>query len=312
MNVMEEYLAFDIGGSYIKYGVVQGDGKVLSRGKRKTNSHLGSEYLVRELCQIADETMARGHISGIAVSTTGVVDVKQGMIQTEISSWINGYNGTRLRQLLGQRTRLNVEIENDVNCMALGEHWLGAARGYQNVVCMAIGTGIGGALLIDGELYRGSRNMAMEIGRMPIAHSHLEDLASVRALTYEYAKLANIPSQDVDGLLVAQKEREGDRYATEAFEQMCYYLAHGVAMLTSALTPDALILGGAITNDSELLDSRLKKHLKEMLDSTLWESLNLQYAKLGKDASLVGAVRHYQLMSHQRKKEGTAHGEAVC
>ncbi len=312
MIKMEEYLAFDIGGSYIKYGVVQADGKVLSRGKSKTNSHLGSEYLVREICQIADETVTKHHLSGIAVSTTGVVDVEQGMIQTEISSWINGYNGTRLRQLLSQRTRLNVEIENDVNCMALGEHWLGAAKGYPNVVCMAIGTGIGGALLIDGELYRGSRNMAMEIGRMPIAHSHLEDLASVRALTYEYAKLSNIPSQDVDGLLVAQREREGDHYAAEAFEQMCYYLAQGIAMLTTTLTPDALILGGAIASDNELLDGRLKKHLKEMLDKTMWENLNLQYAKLGKDASLVGAVRHYQLMRHQRGKEAESHGEAVC
>lgn len=308
---MEKYLAFDVGGSYIKHGVVQGNGTVLSRGKSKTNSHLGSEYLLRQLCQIAEDAMAREQFSGIAVSTTGVVDVEQGAIQSEICSWINGYTGTRLRQLLSQRTGLNVEIENDVNCMALGEHWIGAAKGCRNVVCMAIGTGIGGALLIDGELYRGSSNMAMEVGRMPIGHSHLEDLASVRALIYEYAKLSNIPSQEVDGVLVARKVREGDRYAQEALEQMCYYLAHGVAVLTSAFTPDILVLGGGITNDGDLLDGLLKKYLKELLDDALWESLNLQYAKLGRDVGLVGAARHYQIMCRRRKGEGS-YGEAVC
>ena len=308
---MEKYLAFDVGGSYIKYGVVQGNGTVLSRGKSRTNSHLGSEHLLQQLCQIGERAMAREQFNGIAISTTGVVDAEQGVIQSEISSWIGGYNGTRLRQLLGQRTGLNVEIENDVNCMALGEHWLGAAKGFRNLVCMAIGTGIGGALLIDGELYRGSLNMAMEVGRMPVAHSHLEDLASVRALIYEYAKLSNIPTLDVDGLLVAQKVREGDRYAQEALEQMCYYLAHGVAVLTSTFTPDVLVLGGGITNDGDLLDSRLKRYLKEVLDNALWESLNLQYAKLGGDVGLVGAVRHYQLMTRQRKEEGD-YGKAVC
>lgn len=300
---MKEYLAFDVGGSYIKYGVVRGDGTILFRKKSRTNSHLGSEHLVGELCRITDETMRDFALDGIAISTTGVVDVEQGSIQTEICSWINGYNGTKLRELLQQRTGLEVEIENDVNCMALGEQWLGAAKGHRNVVCIAIGTGIGGALLVDGELYRGSRNMAMEVGRMPVGRSHLEDLASVRALVYEYAKLANIPSQEVDGLLVAQREREGDRYAAEAFEQMCYYLAQGIAALTCALTPDVLILGGAITSDRELLDGRIRKYLKEMLDRALWESLDIQYAKLGKDVSLVGAVRHHQLMSRRRREQ---------
>jgi len=309
---MEQYLAFDIGGSYIKYGIVRSDGTILSRGKRKTNSHLGTSYLIQELFAIADEEMEQHRLSGIAVSTTGVIDAEHGVIQNEICSWIGGYNGTNLRQLLEEHTGLGAEVENDVNCLALGEHWLGAARGYQNVVCMAIGTGIGGALLIDGELYRGSRNMAMEIGRMPVSHSHLEDLASVRALSYEYAKLANIPSQEVDGLVVARKEREGDGFAARAFGQMCYYLAQGVAALTSALTPDVFVLGGAITADRELIDRRLRGNLKEMLDRALWESLNLQYAMLGNDAGLIGAVRHYQIMRERRGRREICHGKAVC
>ncbi len=80
---MEKYLAFDVGGSYIKYGVVQENGTVLSRGKSKTNSHLGSEHLLQQLCQIGERAMAREQFNGIAISTTGVVDVKQGAIRSE-------------------------------------------------------------------------------------------------------------------------------------------------------------------------------------------------------------------------------------
>lgn len=309
---MEQYLAFDVGGSYIKYGVVRADGTILSRDKTRTDSHLGAPHLLQQLYRVADETASGCPLNGIAVSTTGIIDAEQGLVLDEISSWIGGYNGTNIRDMLQQHTGLGVEIENDVNCMALGENWLGAARGYKNVVCMAIGTGIGGALLIDGELYRGSRNMAMEVGRMPIFPSYLEDLASVRALSYEYAKLANIPSQEVDGLLVAQRERERDAFAVRAFEQMCHYLAVGIASLTSALTPDVFVLGGAITADRALIDERIRRNLSEMLDRALWSSLNLQYATLGNDAGLVGAVRHYRSMRKKRACMEEEHGKAVC
>lgn len=312
MDGMEQYLAFDVGGSYIKYGVVRGDGMILSRGKTRTDSHLGAGHLLQQLFRVADETMPTTRLDGIGVSTTGIIDAERGLVLDEISSWIGGYNGTNIRQLLQQHTGLGVEIENDVNCMALGENWLGAARGCRNVVCMAIGTGIGGALLIDGELYRGSRNMAMEVGRMPIFPSYLEDLASVRALAYEYAKLANVPSQEVDGLLVARREREGDAFAVRAFEQMCHYLAVGIAALTSALTPDVFVLGGAITADRDLIDSRLRRALEGMLDRALWDSLDLRYATLGNDAGLVGAVRHYRLMREKRAMMEGEHGKAVC
>ena len=300
---MKQYMCFDVGGSFIKYGVLREDGQILFHDHTPTDSHRGVETLTSRLLLIVEETRGRMALDGIAVATTGIVDVWKGAILSGISGWIDGYEGLALKQFLEEKTGLPTEVENDVNCVALAESWLGSARGYRNVVCMAVGTGIGGALLINQELYRGTGNMAMEIGRMPIYPSTLEDLASVRALVYEYAKLCNLPTTEVNGLMVAQREREGDKNAVKVFDMMCHYLAEGIACVISALAPDVLVIGGAIATDSELIDARLKKELRRILDKVLFESINIQYAQLGNMAGMTGSLRHHMQMTALRQSE---------
>ena len=308
---MGDYISFDVGGSFIKYGVLKENGQILFQDKAPTNSHLGAQALLEQLYAIADELAPRWNASYISIATTGIVDIVSGTMQSGISGWINGYEGLELKAAMERHSGLVTEVENDVNCVALAESWLGSAKGYRNIVCMTIGTGIGGALLIDGNLFHGNSNMAMEIGRMPIYPSTLEDLASVRAAVYEYAKLCNIPTTEVDGLLLAQREREGDPIAIRVFDNMCHYLAQGIASIVSTLTPDVLVLGGAIAADRDLIDGRLKKHLKAILDLALFETINLQYAKLENTAGLVGSIRHHQIMTRWRKLEEMNNDKAI-
>lgn len=300
---MTNYLAFDVGGSFIKCGVVNEEGTVLFHDKMATNSHYGAEELLKQLYSIVESVRTRYDVKNISIATTGVVNTVKGSILSGISGWIEGYSDLPLKSLLEKQTGLVTEVENDVNCVALAESWLGSARGYRNIVCITIGTGIGGALLIDGKLYHGSGNMAMEIGRMPLYPSTLEDLASVRALVYEYAKRKNLPTTQVDGLCVARKVREGDEAAIKSLDMMCRYLADGLGAIISALTPDVFIIGGAISADHDLIDHRIKGVLRERLDKALYESTSIKYAQLGNMAGLVGGVRHHQIMSEWRKNK---------
>ena len=297
---MNQYFCFDIGASFIKYGILQEDGNVLFQDKSPTNSHLGADELTDRLLKIIEQMKIDYEARYIAVATTGIVDTQTGSIMNGISGMIDGYEGLPLKAFLEERTGLTTEVGNDVNCFGLAENWMGSAKGYRNCVCITIGTGIGGALLIDGQVYYGSGNMAMEVGRMPIAPSTLEDLASVRALAYEYAKLCNIPAGDVDGLLVAKRERLGDPLASKAFDIMCYYLAQGIAAIVSMLTPDVIVIGGAITNDWDIINSRLLGNLEGILDKALYKTLNIKYTQLGSIAGLIGSLRHHQMMTEKR------------
>lgn len=300
---MKKYIAFDVGGSFVKYGVINQDGEILYKNKMPTDSFRGADELMDKLCDSANMLKQRYECDFVSIATTGIVDSYKGTIQSEISSWIEGYCGMNIKEKFEKSTSLITEVENDVNCMALAENWLGSAQGIDNAVFMTIGTGIGGALLINGELYRGNANMAMEIGRMPMFPSVLEELASVRALVYEYAKMKNIPSGQVDGVMVIQKVMQGEVTAIKALDMMCFYLAKGIAAIVSALTPSVIVIGGAICVQKDLLDERIKRNLKQYMDEVFFDAIDIRYAKLENMAGLIGSVRHHQIMSKRRKEE---------
>ena len=311
---LEHYLCFDVGGTSVKSGLLTERGKLL---KIRTDPAPVDAVALLELMERRAGEFASDAPRGIGVATTGLVDPWKGMILPR-SEPISGYGGTLLRAELERRTGLPAEIENDVNCALLGESWLGAARGFRNVVCITAGTGIGGALMIDGWLYRGSRFRAMEVGHIPFPpesrEEHCpkwEDIASTRAFVRKYAKLSGESFASLDGRLVMERAREGEETALRAVDDLCFYLAQGIATLFCTLAPDLFIFGGGIAGSLDLLYPRIDAYLDRALDVRFREGIVFKAAELGNRAGLVGALKHFLDMIPIREKKPEREREAT-
>lgn len=302
MKNNRRFLCFDIGGTAIKAGVLSEAGEILETERAATPRSGNPDALLSVLESLANGFSA-GPFAGTCVATTGIVDPFRGVILPCRGFLIDKDEEIPLKSLLSDRLGLPVEIENDVSCVALAENWLGAARGFRNAVCITVGTGIGGAFLIDGKLYRGTRFDAMEVGHMPFGSAGWEQLASTRALVADYAESAGIAPEATDGRTIAERAREGEENAIRALDKMCALLAQGIASLLCVLSPDVFVFGGGIAGSMELLQPRIDAHLKRMLHPRFREPVAFREAALGNDAGMVGALRHFLMMN---EKEGYA------
>ena len=302
MQEPERYLCVDIGGTTGKSGLLTRDGEVISLWENATADNAAG--VVTMLENMAEEfSPASEPLAGLCVSTTGIVDPWCGKITDDSKTVIDGYGGVPLREELQRRTGLPVEVENDVNCAALGEYWLGAARNFRNVVCVTVGTGIGGALILDGRLYRGSRFDAMEVGHIPFFPSDWESRASTRTLIFDYARRANHLTSELDGRLVLDRARKGEEAAVRAVEEMCFYLAQGMATLFTVLAPDIFVLGGGAADSVDFLLPRIESHLERTLEPRFRKDVVIKTAKLGNRAGMIGALRHFLDMKEIRENK---------
>jgi predicted NBD/HSP70 family sugar kinase len=299
-RALHRYLCVDIGGTTVKAGILAEDGAILLDHEQPTPREAAD---LMDLLTGTAEDFASTPIDGVpsvfrgfCVSTTGVVDPWRGEVLSGDEA-IKNYGKTPLRVVLEKRTGLPVEVENDVNCALLGEHWLGAARNFDNAACITVGTGIGGAFMADGRLYRGARFNAMEVGHIPFFPSNWEQRASARSLAFGYVRLAGIPSlSGVNGRVVLERAQEKDEAALRSVEELCFYLAQGIATLLAVLAPDVLVLGGGIAGSMDFLLPRIRRVLDGTIVARFREKVNIRAAELGNRAGLVGALRHFSNM----------------
>ena len=159
----KKVVCFDIGGTFVKYGVLDYEGNILAKGSFKSNTDNGQEIL-DNMCGVIEKYKKIFKIDGISISSPGFIDVENGVITT--GTIINGFIGLNMKEYFGNKFGLPVVIDNDANCATIAEHKLGNGKGCKNLVCVTIGTGIGGGIIINNEIYNGSRFMAGEFGFM--------------------------------------------------------------------------------------------------------------------------------------------------
>jgi glucokinase len=172
MSESQVYAGIDIGGTNIKYGLVDAKGKVLFRESRPTMVEKGAEPLMHLITNISERLLFHAaeedwEVKWLGVGTPGAVDSRIGKV-ISLSPNIEGWQGMEIGRILKDRLNLPVVVDNDVNAMALAESRFGAGIGYRSVVCAAVGTGVGGGVVIDGKLWRGSNFTAGELGHMSI------------------------------------------------------------------------------------------------------------------------------------------------
>ena len=277
-------LAIDIGGTMIKYGLVSSDGKILSTNKIKTEASKGLNNILNKIDNIFKGYKENNPV-GIAVSGTGQINGMIGKViggNPIIPNWI----GTNLVKILEEKYNLPAVLENDVNCVALGEKWIGAGKDLSNFICLTIGTGIGGGIILNNQLFRGENFVAGEFGHTLIKKGEFEQFASTTALI---RLVKERTEKTLNGKEIFDLEKKEIVEYQEVISEWIENLTDGLSSIVYCFNPANIILGGGVIEQGEPLINRIKNSLFKKIGLQFKEKLNIIQAKLGNNAGMIGA-----------------------
>jgi glucokinase len=313
MSEREYALGIDLGGTSIKTGVVDKQGKILAQVEVPTEAAAGLETVIANMAKgarlaVEKAGLSMDQVAGAGVGAPGICNVAEGVVVTAGNL---GWQDVPVCALLSQQLSIPVTLENDANCAALGEQWSGAARGTQHVVMLTIGTGVGGGLILNGKIYHGFKGWAGELGHMPAVENGpqcgcgqrgcLETVASATAMgalakqaiesgTAPYLAKRAEELGKVDARLVIYAAREGDQVAQEILNQVAGYLGAAIASMVSALNPEAVVIGGGASAAGDLLLEPIRRVVNERAMPGPAAACQILQASLGNDAGLIGAA----------------------
>jgi len=277
-------LAIDIGGTMIKYGLVSSDGKILSTDEIKTEASKGLNNILNKIDNIFKRYKENNPV-GIAVSGTGQINGIIGKViggNPIIPNWI----GTNLVKILEEKYNLPIVLENDVNCVALGEKWIGAGKDLSNFICLTIGTGIGGGIILNNQLFRGENFVAGEFGHILIKKGEFEQFASTTALI---RLVKERTGKTLNGKEIFDLEKKEILEYQEVISEWIENLTDGLSSIIYCFNPANIILGGGVIEQGEPLINRIKNSLFKKIGPQFKEKLNITQAKLGNNAGMIGA-----------------------
>lgn len=296
---MKKYICIDIGGTAIKYGIIDQEGTILCRYERKTEAAKGGAAILQKIVEIVTELQeSEKNIAGVCISTAGMVDIEKGEIFYS-APLIPNYIGTNFKETIEREFQLPCEVENDVNCAGLAEYQSGAAKNSKISVMLTIGTGIGGSIIINGEVFRGNSGSACEIGYMHMAGSDFQTLGAASILTKKVSKWKNEPEEAWCGYRIFEEAKKGDVLCKRAIDEMVEVLGQGIANICYVINPEVVVLGGGIMAQEDFLKESIEKALAKYLVPSITEHTQLAFAKHGNDAGMLGAFYHF--CDRQRK-----------
>ena len=281
-------LAFDVGGTWVKFGIVDADGRLLFSEQLATQSEPDGKALLTRLLAIAEPLVARHAPAGIAFSTLGIIDAAEGRLVGAVEA-IAGYFGQSPKECFERAFGVPVVVENDGNCVALAEGWTGAAAGVRHYLALTLGTGIGGGIVIDGRLYRGANGAAGEWGYMLVDGKVWEDHASPRGLAAAAEKARPGCGLDAEGVFAARDHGDAEMAAVVA--AWFGLLATGLANLLFAFNPSRVVIGGGITARGPAFLQELRAEMRLRLRPDFYRMCDIALASAGNQAGLLGAAR---------------------
>ena len=312
---MNYYAGIDLGGTFVKGGIVDEEGNILVKDKIPTGKERPYAEIAADMAQLVLDLAKKAGISPADVKAAGVgspgtIDSKNGIIvYSNNIRWEKVPLGAELKKHLG----IPVFATNDANAAALGESFAGAAKSYPSSVFITLGTGVGGGIILDNVLFEGNRSAGAEIGHMVIRMGGekctcgrkgcFEAYASATALIRQTrnamakdktSKLWEIcPNPEgVNGKTAFDGMRAGDKTAEKVVKNYITYLAEGIANLANIFRPDAVVLGGGVCAEGDTLLVPLRRKVNRLLyGGTKYAPVLVTVAQLGNDAGLVGAAR---------------------
>lgn len=290
---MNYRIGIDIGGTNIKYAVFDSRAEMVLHDSAATPSGGARTRVTEAVASIVDKLAEQfGGIDAVGISSAGVVDPSSGVI-AYAGPTMPGYRGTNLKLAVEETFGVRARVVNDVNAAACGEQWKGAARGSRHFFCLTIGTGIGGALVCDGETVLGHRFRAGEIGHSlydKTTRTTYEQRASMSALWRKVAQAAPDFSGGGQELFAAAKS--GHPIIVRVIDEWVEEISRGIANVILVVDPEIVVIGGGVSEQKAYLLDKIKFRLAEYLPPGFSDA-ELVMASLGNKAALFGAVYPY-------------------
>ncbi|WP_160691311.1 ROK family protein [Clostridium sp. C2-6-12] len=295
---MENFMVFDIGGSSIKWSVINQGADILESGKLSIPDN--KETFFNNIGNTTNEMKEKFDIQGIAISAPGAVDCETGIIGG--LSAISYIHGPNFKEILKELTGLKVEIENDANCAALGECWLGAGKDNKDLAFVVCGSGIGGAIVKDKKIHSGVHKHGGEFGYCFInceldgepKFSSWSKSGSTMALANKVAELKGLKEGSIDGIEVFELCKKGDKIAIQEVNKYYIIMAIGIYNIQYTYDPEVIVLGGAISERSEYVDE-INERLDLLMNNESGGKIKpvIKKCEFGNDANKLGALYNY-------------------
>lgn len=295
--------ALDIGGTKIAGALVDGTGALLVRVRRPTPARESASRVMRAVTEVLDALTSAvqwSRVTAVGIGSAGPVDAGKGTVSpVNIPAWQDFPLVEGVQSRVGG---LPVTLVGDGVAMTAAEHWLGAARGRTNALCMVVSTGVGGGLVLGGRPYPGPTGNAGHIGHMSVdmdgepcpcgARGCVERIASGPNIARRAREAGWIPGPDGDdsAVAVAAAARFGDPVAAAAFERAARALATGIAATAALVEVEIAVIGGGVARAGEVLFAPLRRALREVATLSFVRGLEVVPAQMGTDAGLVGAA----------------------
>ena len=304
-----EIIGVDLGGTKMLLGVLDGDSKTVWESRERSAGEAEGELVELLVREISAAREKRPGIKTVGMGIPATIDHEKGLAVAAVNLPIENLP---IRDLVVERTGLPAFVDNDANVAALAEHLFGAARGAKNAVMLTIGTGIGGGLILGGEIYRGSTGAGAELGHVAIqldgpacqgncpGHGCVETLASGTALGREGRAAAEsspdsalgkllAEGNEIDGKVVTVAAQEGDETAIGVFELIGSRLGVACSSFANIFQPDAIVVGGGVIAAGDLLLEPARREVRERALRPMNETPILE-ATLGNNAGMIGAA----------------------
>ncbi len=309
------YAGIDIGGTNIKFGLFDASGKILYKEQRPTLAEKGSTPLLHLVGNIGERLLYTAaeedhRVKWLGVGTPGAVNSQTGTVIGPCPN-IDGWQGVEIGRVLRERLNLPVWVDNDVNTVALAEARFGAATGVGSAVFVTVGTGVGGAIIIGGKLWRGATYSAGELGHMtinieaPLTHAGMPGTieaycCSQAIIERARAKLQKETSPVFEEVLegdlanltikkVFSAAKRGDEIARKVLKETARYLGIGLAGVVNLLNPEVVVIGGGVTEGGAGFLDAVSAEIREHAFDSAVEKLSVVRAALGNDAGFIGA-----------------------
>ena len=301
--------AADLGGTHLRGALVDQAGVIHTQWKQKTPTGSEPERIIRALTDIASECQRQlgiEDVRGVCIVVPGTLDLANEMVTQ--SPNVPGLSQFPLKSALQAAFRVPVLIENDANAAAVGEAWLGAARGASNIICITLGTGVGGGIILDGKLWRGHYGSAGEVGHMTLDPFNgpeckcgnrgcLEVFASATAIVrMTRESLGEYPDtvlryEWVTAAKVYDAGKQGDKLALDVFQKVGAYLGIGISNLVNTIGPEIFVIGGGVASGWSLFEEAMREQVLKRAFPSLTSVVQIKPAECGDNAGLLGAAR---------------------
>jgi len=332
---MDIVVGIDIGGSKVRVGALDKQGDLLAMKETPIEAQQGPQAGLERIAGLIETVLNDNRVTrvskqinlgGIGIGCTGPIDPLRGIVNNPytLPTWEN----VPLRDWLSDRFGALVTLENDADVAALGEYWMGAGKGVKRLYAITVGTGIGTAVILNGEIYRGLDGYHPEGGHQVIdpngplcycgSHGCWESLASgpaiaqsaqhmMKLLLEEEEALADAErdaerlrlkesalfayqSEEIEARLIAELAKKGDPLARKIIEQAAYYFSLGIVNIIILFTPDMIVLSGGVMENAELFTPTLNKTLQGLEEIVPVKKVRIRQAQLGSYAGLYGAA----------------------